>query len=66
VNRLENIYIPKIKETKKFQSELYDELSRIKQDAELLPGMFRAEAVFRIDCKREKDEAEEKMKGAMK
>ena len=28
--------------------------------------MFRAEAVFRIDCKREKDEAVEKMSSAMK
>jgi len=28
--------------------------------------MFRAEAVFRLDCKKEKDEAVEKMTSAMK
>ena len=57
VSRLENQYIPKLKETKKFQNELYDELCKIKDDAELLPGMFRAEALFRIECKKEKDSA---------
>ena len=56
VSRLENQYIPKLKETKKFQNELY-ELCKIKDDAELLPGMFRAEALFRIECKKEKDSA---------
>jgi len=66
INRLENQYIPKIKETKKFQQELYDELEKIRQDAELLPTMFRAEAVFRKECKIEKDQAVEKMTMAMK
>jgi len=28
--------------------------------------MFRAEAVFRLDCKKERDEAVEKMNNAMK
>jgi hypothetical protein len=37
-------------------------VERIKQDAELLPSMFRAEAVFRNQCKKERDEAEETMK----
>lgn len=66
ISRLENQYLPKIKETKKFQQELYDELEQIRNDAELLPSMFRAEAVFRLECKKEKDEAVEKMTNAMK
>jgi hypothetical protein len=32
-------------------------LEEIKRDSELLPSMFRAEANFRKECKREKDEA---------
>ena len=66
VAQLQNQYLPKIKETKKFQNELYDELEKIRQDAELLPTMFRAEALFRIECKKEKDDAVDKMTNAMK
>lgn len=44
-NKYENNYIPKLKETKKFQKEIFGELERIRNDAELLPWMFRAEAV---------------------
>ena len=36
-NRYENIYLPKIKETMKYQKELYDEIERIRTDANLLP-----------------------------
>ncbi len=50
-----------MKETRKYQKEIAGELERIKQDAELLPSMFRAEALFRKQCKTEKDEAEDKM-----
>ena len=32
----------------------------------MLPTMFRAEAVFRIECKKEKDDAVDKMSNAMK
>jgi len=31
----------------------------IRQDAELLPQMFRQEAVFRTKCKQDKEEAED-------
>lgn len=51
-----------MKETRKYQKDLANELEKIKQDAELLPSMFRAEAVFRNQCKKEKDEAEDVMK----
>ena len=50
-----------MKETRKYQKELALELDKIKSDAELLPSMFRAEAVFRNQCKKERDEAVEKM-----
>lgn len=65
-SRYENIYMPKIKETMKYQKELYDELEKIRQDADLLPSMFRAEAKFRKEANLEKDEALEKMNSALK
>jgi hypothetical protein len=37
------------------------ELDKIKSDAELLPSMFRSEAMFRNQCRKERDEAVEKM-----
>lgn len=42
------------------------ELDRIKSDAELLPSMFRNEALFRTKCQKERDEALEKMNEAVK
>ena len=65
-NKYENFYIPKLKETKKFQREIFDELEKIRQDAELLPSMFRAEAIFTKKCKAEKEEAQQKMNAALK
>lgn len=60
-NRLKTWYIPRLKETRKYQKELALELDKIKSDAELLPSMFRAEAVFRNQCRKERDEAVDKM-----
>ena len=60
-NKYENNYIPKLKETKKFQKEIYSELERIRNDAELLPWMFRAEAVQRKKYKHDRDDAISKM-----
>jgi hypothetical protein len=42
------------------------ELDKIRSDAELLPSMFRAEAVFRNQCQKERDEAVEKMQDAIR
>ena len=44
---LENWLKPKLNDTKKYQKTLASELNKIRQDAELLPSMFRAEAQFR-------------------
>lgn len=60
-NKYESNYIPKLRETKKFQKEIYGELERIRNDAELLPWMFRAEAVQRKKYKHDKDDAIAKM-----
>lgn len=65
-NRLKTWYIPRLKETRKYQKDLAEELEKIKQDAELLPSMFRAEALFRHQCKQEKDQAEDVMKDAVR
>lgn len=61
---LESWLKPKLKETKRYQKELAGELLKIRQDAELLPSMFRAEAKFRNQCKQDKEDAEIKMNGA--
>jgi hypothetical protein len=65
-NRLKTWYIPRLKETRKYQKELSDECDKIRSDAELLPSMFRAEAVFRNQCRKERDEALEKMSESVK
>lgn len=45
----------------RYQRELADALEKIKTDAELLPDMFRFEANYRKENKKEKDDAIEKM-----
>ena len=54
---MKGFILPKLQDTKKYQRDLAEELEKIKGDAELLPNMFRAEAVFRNQCKEQKDEA---------
>ena len=65
VTKYQNYYVPKLKDTTKFQKEIYGEIEKIKQDAELLPSMFRAEVAFRKECSSKKDEAEKKMHSAL-
>ena len=65
VTKYQNYYVPKLKDTTKFQKEIYNEIEKIKQDAELLPSMFRAEVAFRKECSTKKDEAEKKMHSAL-
>lgn len=64
--QLEGWWIPKLKDTRAKQKEIYEELEKIRQDASLLPSMFRAEAVFRKEMKNEKDAALNEKDGAMK
>ena len=46
--------------------QLHKEITKISNDGELLPAMFRAEAQFRNDCWKEKEDAEVAMKEAQK
>ena len=66
ISKYETWHIPKLKETMRYQRELADALEKIKTDAELLPDMFRFEANYRKENKKEKDDAIEKMNLAMK
>jgi len=66
LSKYDNFYLPRLRDTRKYQKELSDNIEQISQDAELLPSMFRAEAAFRIECRQEKDEAVKQMTVAMK
>ena len=65
-HKYENFYIPKLQETKKFQKQIYEELERIRLDADLLPSMFREEARYSSQLKAERDSAVKDMTAAMK
>lgn len=66
VFKYENWYQPRLKETQKYQKDLSEALEKIKQDANLLPDMFRAEAKYRKENKKEKDAAIDEMKNYKK
>ena len=55
VTKLEGHMLPKLKETVGRQKDIKTELEQIFLDAQLLPNMFKAEALFRKECKKEKD-----------
>lgn len=65
-NKLEGHMIPKLRETINRQKDVSVELEQIHLDSQLLPAMFRAEAMFRKECKKEKDDAVTEMSKAMK
>jgi hypothetical protein len=46
-SKFSNVYWPRLTTTRELLETQKEELERIKQDAELLPSMFRAEALFR-------------------
>lgn len=54
---MSTFYVPRLKQTIAFQKELSDELTKIREDAELLPQMFRSEAADRDRIRGEKDTA---------
>jgi|LauGreDrversion4_2_1035121.scaffolds.fasta_scaffold4065950_1 hypothetical protein len=45
---MKQIYMPKLKSTVQYQKELMSELQQVREDTELLPGMFREEAKERL------------------
>lgn len=58
--------LPKLKDTVQKQKGLFEELEKVHLDAQLLPAMFKAEAIFRKECKKEKDDAVTEMTKALK
>lgn len=58
-------YVPRLKLTIQFQTELSNELQKIREDAELLPAMFRTEAAGRTKVLAAKDKAEEDAREAL-
>lgn len=65
LSKFNNFALPKIEETERLQKELLQELKQIRQDADLLPGMFRNEAQLKINIREEKLKAEEMMEKAL-
>jgi hypothetical protein len=58
--------MPKLKSTVQYQKELMVELQQVREDTELLPGMFREEAKERLQLQEERKAAEDKMSRAIK
>ena len=65
LGKINEIYLPRLEEAEKLHSELSLEIKNIRQDAELLPGMFRNEAFMKRKIRDEKIMTEEKMNEAM-
>lgn len=65
LGKINEIYLPRLEEAEKLHSELSIEIKNIRQDAELLPGMFRNEAFMKKKIRDEKIFTEEKMKEAL-
>lgn len=63
---MKNIYLPKLNKTLAYQKEIVSELQQVRDDTELLPGMFREEAKERLQLVEERRQAQEKMSKAIK
>jgi hypothetical protein len=62
---LNDSVFPRLEDLEKTQAEIVNELKRIRQDADLLPEMFRNEVKLKKTIREEKLLAEEKMKKAL-
>mmetsp|Transcript_12873 Transcript_12873/g.1957 ORF Transcript_12873/g.1957 Transcript_12873/m.1957 type:complete len:109 (-) Transcript_12873:352-678(-) len=63
LNRLSSDVLPRLTRIEETHSTILDELKNIRQDAELLPGMFRKEAIMKNTIREESIKAiEEKRK----
>lgn len=65
LGKINEIYLPRLEEAEKLHAELSLEIKNIRQDAELLPGMFRNEAFMKKRIRDEKIMTEEKMNEAV-
>ena len=61
LGKINEVYLPRLEEAEKLHSELSLEIKNIRQDAELLPGMFRNEAFMKKKIRDEKIMTEERM-----
>ena len=65
LGKINEVYLPRLEEAEKLHSELSVEIKNIRQDAELLPGMFRNEAFMKKRIRDEKIMTEERMNEAI-
>jgi chromosome segregation ATPase len=65
LNDFNDVYMPRVDEIQELQQHILTELQQIRQDAELLPVMFRNEANMKAVILEEKFEAERKMREAL-
>jgi chromosome segregation ATPase len=65
LNDFNEVYMPRVNEVQELQQQILQELQQIRQDAELLPVMFRNEANMKTIIIEEKLEAERRMKEAV-
>jgi chromosome segregation ATPase len=65
LGKINEMYLPRLEEAEKLHKELSAEIRNIRQDAELLPGMFRNEAIMKKKIRDEKIFTEEKMNEAL-
>mmetsp|Transcript_17550 Transcript_17550/g.31669 ORF Transcript_17550/g.31669 Transcript_17550/m.31669 type:complete len:475 (-) Transcript_17550:335-1759(-) len=65
LNDVNEIYMPRVNEIQELQQQILAELQQIRQDAELLPVMFRNEANMKAIIIDEKLEAERRMNAAL-
>ncbi|CAG9310716.1 unnamed protein product [Blepharisma stoltei] len=64
LKKLNDSVFPRLDELERLQGEIIAELKKIRQDADLLPEMFRSEVKLKKLIRDEKLQAEEKMKQA--
>ncbi|CAG9311364.1 unnamed protein product [Blepharisma stoltei] len=63
--KINETFLPRLEEAEKIHAELIQEIKNIRQDAELLPGMFRNEAFMKKKIRDEKIITEDKMNQAI-
>lgn len=65
LSKINETFLPRLEEAEKIHSELSKEIKNIRQDAELLPGMFRNETFMKKKIRDEKIITEDRMNQAI-
>lgn len=66
LNQINEVYMPRLHDVERLHAELDKEIKHIRQDAELLPSMFRNEVYMKKKIRDEKIDTEERMNQALK